>query len=224
MPEKHWVEVGTATTNRTPDSNVDIFLDLDKPPICQNMTNQEFRKVILKVRDAAVKLVQERIVALSKWDTKEKERATYYFGRADEEIRSTLATGMPRLLAALQELVPEKIVRWDSVINKHLSCSVLPDSGQNRASVCKPDSEKRVIAIYSAFCSDPNGKLWIASKVKTLIHECTHYTDTFDSVDHMYADTDSGMHIFALGNADKAIQNADSITGYIATSDSEVAK
>jgi hypothetical protein len=224
MPEQNWEVVGTATTNRTPDSNVDIYLDLDKPPICQNMTNREFRRVIMKVRNAAVILLKQRIEAFSKWDVKERERATYYFGRADEEIRSTLAMGLPRLLSALQELVPEKIVRWDDALNKSLSCSLTADSGQNRASVCKPDSATRVIAIYSSFCTDPDGKLWNTSKVKTLIHECTHYTDTFNSDDLMYGDKDTGMHIFASGNADKAIRNADSITGYIATFDVEVAR
>jgi hypothetical protein len=222
MPEQNWVEVGTATTNRTPDSNVDIYLDMDKPPVCDNMTNQEFRQVILKVRDAAVVLVKERIAALSKWDAKEKERATYYFGRADEEVRNTLANGLPRLLSALQELVPEKIVRWDDALNKSLSCSLTADSGHNRASVCKPDSERRVIAIYSAFCTDPNGELQHGSKVKTLIHECTHYTDTFDSEDLMYGNSDTAMHIFALRNPDQTIRNADSITGYIATFDDRV--
>src|ERR1700710_1399092 len=192
MPEENWVEVGTAITNRTPDSNVDIFLDLDKPPICSNMTNREFRQVIMKVRDAAVTLVKERLAALSKWDVQERERAVYYFGRSDEQIRSTLATNLPKLLSALQELVPEKIVRWDDALNKSLSCSLTVDGGQNRASVCKPDSAKRLIAIYSAFCTDSNGELFHGAKVKTLIHECTHYTDTFDSVDAMYGNTDSG--------------------------------
>ncbi len=224
MADENWIEVGTATTNRIPDSNVDIYLDLDKPPVCQNMTNKEFRRIIMRVRDAAVTLVKDRLAAQLKWDVKERERAIYYFGRADEEIKTILATGLPKLLLALQELVPEKIVRWDDALNKHLSCAITSDIGQNRASVCKPDSVKRVIAIYSSFCTDPDGKLWTTSKVKTLIHECTHYTDTFDSDDIMYGDKDAGMHIFALGNPDKAIRNADSITGYISTFDAEVAR
>ncbi|WNC92485.1 hypothetical protein RI103_29935 [Paraburkholderia sp. FT54] len=157
------------------------------------MTNQEFRKVIIRVRDAAVTLVKERIAALAKWDAQERARAAWYFGRADEEIRSALATGLPRLLSAVQELVPEKIIRWDATLNKNLTCAVVPDSGQNRAGVCKPDSQNRVIAIYSAFCTDSNGELWHSAKVKTLIHECTHYTDTFNSDDIMYGNTESGM-------------------------------
>lgn len=178
----------------------------------------------MKVRDAAVVLVKDRITAVTRWDIQERKRATTYFGRADEEIRSTLVRNLPRLLAALQELVPEKIVRWDDSMNRSLTCSLVPDSGQNRAGVCKPDSEKRVIAIYSAFCSDSNGELWHSAKVKTIIHECTHYTDTFNSDDIMYGNTESGMYAFAISNADKAIRNADSIAGYIATFDKTVAR
>lgn len=218
-----WVTVhAAAVTNTNPDSLVRVTINT--VPICPNMTNQEFRQTIMKVRDAAVVLVKERIAAVARWDIQERNRATIYFGRADEEIRGTLAVGLPRLLAALQELVPEKIVRWDDSMNRNLTCSVVPDNGQNRAGVCKPDSEKRVIAIYSAFCSDSNGELWHGAKVKTIVHECTHYADTFNSDDIMYGNTESGMYAFAINNADKAIRNADSIAGYIATFDKTVAR
>jgi hypothetical protein len=40
----------------------------------------------------------------------------------------------------------------------------------------------------------------------------------------MYGNTESGMHAFAIGNSDKSIRNADSIAGYIATFDREVAR
>lgn len=224
MPDNsEWITVhDSAVTNTNPDSMVHVTINTT--PICPNMTNQEFRQNIMKVRDAAVILVNDRIAAVTRWDAQERERATTYFGRSDEEIRSTLAAGLPRLLLALQELVPEKIVRWDDSMSKNLSCATVPDSGQNRASVCKPDSEKRFIAVYSAFCSDSNGELWHGAKVKTIIHECTHYTDTFNSDDIMYGNTESGMHAFALGNSDKAIRNADSIAGYIATFDRTVAR
>ena len=212
----------SAVANTNPDSMVHVTINTT--PICQNVTNQEFRQIVMKVRDAAVLLVKERIAAFSKSDDQESARVIYYFGRADDEIRGALAAGLPRLLSALQELVPEKIVRWDNALNRNLTCALTPDSGQNRASVCKPDSAKRIIAIYTAFCTDSNGELWHAAKVKTLIHECTHYTDTFNSDDIAYGNTDSGMHAFALGNPDKAIRNADSIAGYIATFDKAVAR
>ncbi|WP_233839032.1 M35 family metallo-endopeptidase [Paraburkholderia sp. ZP32-5] len=218
-----WVTLdNTAFTNTTPGSNRDVTIYTT--PVCPNMTNKEFRRQAMRARDIGVLLIRERMVAVARWDTQERDRAEIYFARADEEIRSTLATGLPRLLAAMQELVPEKIVRWDSEMNRGLTCSVAPDSGVNHAAVCKPDSEKRVIAIYSKFCSISLGELFHECKIKTLIHECTHYTDTFNSTDEVYADTESGAKYFAKNHPDVAIKNADNITGYIATFDGRIIK
>ncbi|NUY34784.1 hypothetical protein F0160_30475, partial [Paraburkholderia sp. JPY303] len=85
----------------------------------------------MRARDAGASLIKERIAAVARWDATEQDRAKIYFARADEEIRSTLAAGLPRLLAAMQELVPEKIVRWDSELNRSLTCSPKPDHGDN---------------------------------------------------------------------------------------------
>ncbi|WP_175718831.1 M35 family metallo-endopeptidase [Burkholderia anthina] len=207
----------SATTNTTPGSKVHV--DINTTPICPNMSNEQFAEVVMRARDEAVILIKERIAAVARWDANEQARATTYFGRADEHIRSTLSSGLPRLLAAMQELVPEKIVRWDSKASRNLTCSVVPDNGQNHAAVCKPDSHKRVISIYSKFCSDSFGEMYHGSKIKVLIHECTHYTDTFDSEDVIYGDTEIGMKIFAMQNPERAVTNADSITGYISTFD-----
>jgi len=126
------------------------YVTINTTPICPNMSNKEFRQLIMKARDAGISLIKERIAAVARWDAKEQDRAKTYFARADEEVRSTLAAGLPRLLAAMQELVPEKIVRWDSERSRNLTCSVVPDNDTYHAAMCKPDSEKRVIAIYSA--------------------------------------------------------------------------
>ncbi|NML30789.1 M35 family metallo-endopeptidase [Paraburkholderia antibiotica] len=206
-----------AVTNTTPGSMVDVIINTTR--ICPNMSNNEFRKEVMRARDAGVLLIKERIAAVARWDAKEQDRAKIYFAHADEGIRSILATGLPRLLAAMQELVPEKIVRFDGELNRSLTCSVVPDRGVNHAAVCKPDSEKRVIAIYSKFCSISHGELFHECKIKTLIHECTHFTDTFNSIDEVYTDTESGAMFFAKHNPDLAIRNADNITGYIATFD-----
>ncbi|WP_175745920.1 M35 family metallo-endopeptidase [Burkholderia ambifaria] len=220
-PDDDYVLVhDTATTNTTSGSKV--YVDINTTRICANMSNEQFAETVMRARDAAVVLIEDRIVAVARWDANEQARATTYFGRADERIRSALSSGLPRLLSAMRELVPEKIVRWDSELNKDLTCALVPDGGGNHAAVCKPDSHKRVIAIYSKFCSDSFGELYHASKIKVLIHECTHYTDTFDSNDLMYGDTETGMKIFAMQNPDRAIRNADSITGYIATFDDTI--
>lgn len=222
MAEKEWIEVATATTDTTNGS--EHIVEISTTPICSNMSNKEFRKLVMRARDAAVSLIRQRIAGVASWDMQEQARARIFFGRADNEIRATLVTGLPKLLKAMQELVPEKIVRWDDNTNRQLTCSFGHDSGDNMAAVCKPDSKKRIIAIYSKFCTISDGDLWTASKVKTPIHECTHYTDTFDSDDIVYSDTEPGLRIFAMRNPEKAIRNADNITGYIATFDKKIMK
>ncbi|NTZ86757.1 hypothetical protein FCJ61_28130 [Burkholderia metallica] len=220
-PDDDYVLVhDTAMTNTRPGSKV--YVDINTKPICPNMSNEEFRKIVMRARDEAVRLIDDRIAALVRWDAGEQARVTTYFGHANAQIHGTLSAGLPRLRAAMQELVPEKIVRWDSETSRNLSCAIVPDSGQNRAAVCKPDSDKRVIAIYSSFCSDPFGELYHEAQIKVLIHECTHFTDTFDSDDAMYGNSESGMRIFAMNNPDLTIKNADSITGYIATLDKTI--
>jgi hypothetical protein len=143
------------------------------------VTNKEFRLQAMWAREIGVELVKRRIEGLARRDTKERERVQIYFARADEATRKVLSDGLHRLLKAMQELEPEKIVRYDSETSRKLSCAVRPDSGENHAAVCKPDSEKRVIAIYSAYCDSSFGRLWGTCKVKTIVHECTHFTDTF---------------------------------------------
>jgi hypothetical protein len=53
-------------------------------------------------------------------------------------------------------------------------------------------------------------------------NECTHFTDTFDSKDHVYVDGALGAKVWAENHREQAIENADSITGYIATFDTEI--
>ncbi|MGF6959819.1 M35 family metallo-endopeptidase [Paraburkholderia youngii] len=217
---EEWTEVGTAITNTTPGSISNVVFNTT--PICPNMRNKEFRNEVMRARDIGAELIKRRIEGLARWDEKEQERVKTFFARADETTKMVLSAGLPRLLAAMEQLAPEKIVRFDSDTNRMLSCVSKPDSGKNHAAVCKPDSENRVIAIYSAFCSSPFGQLWKPCKIKTIIHECTHFTDTFDSRDEIYLDTESGARIWAANHREEAIRNADSITGYIATFDKDV--
>ncbi len=49
-------------------------------------------------------LIKDRIAAVAQWDANEQARAKTYFSRADDEIRSISPPGLPRLLAAMQEL------------------------------------------------------------------------------------------------------------------------
>ncbi|WP_075643705.1 M35 family metallo-endopeptidase [Paraburkholderia monticola] len=216
--DDEWVLVHHgAVTNTNPGSLVEVTINTR--PICSNMTNKEFRKEVMRARDVGVELVKRRIEGLARWDVTEQERVTTFFARADESTRRVLSSGLSRLVTAMQELVPEKIIRWDSKTGKALSCGLKPTSRDTQASVCRPDSEKRIIVIHTDFCKSPFGLLRDACKIKTMIHECTHFTDTFNSRDIVYGDRESGLRIWANNHPDEAIENADSITGYIATFD-----
>lgn len=206
----------TAITNTNPDSNVNVILD--PTPICPNMTNKEFRDSIVKSREEAVGLIQARIAALAKWDAKEQARTKKWFGRSDDTTRGLLQAGLPRLLDVMQNLKPENIIRWDKQKERNITCTVLPDTGSTDAAVCKPDSARHIIAIYPHFCTSPRSQLWHGCQVLTLIHECTHFTDVFDSTDDMYG-VSIGLSFWAQDNPSKAIRNADSLACYVGLND-----
>jgi len=76
--------------NRIPDSNVDIYLDLNAPPICPNMTDAEFRTMVLKNRDRAVAHVEARLSDLRRWSAKDQARVALWFGSSDGGARTAI--------------------------------------------------------------------------------------------------------------------------------------
>jgi hypothetical protein len=206
----------TAVTNTNPDSNVNVTLD--PTPICSNVSNQEFRDSIIKSREEAVGLIQKRITALAKWDASEQALAQRWFGRADDMTRSILQAGMPKLLQVMKDLKPDNIIRWDQQKQRNITRTIFPDNSSTDAAVCKPDTARRIIAIYPHFCTSPRSQLWHGCQVLTLIHECTHFTDVFNSVDAMYG-VSIGLSFWAKDNPDQAIQNADSLACYVGMGD-----
>ncbi|WP_250472190.1 M35 family metallo-endopeptidase [Caballeronia sp. GAFFF1] len=206
----------SAETNAVPGSQVHI--DLDTTPICLNMSNKEFRESIIKSRAEALDLIQTRIAAVSKWDARDQARVKKWLGRSDDVSRAVLQAGLPKLLSAMDDLKPENIIRWDAQKQRNITCTIFPDNGSTDAAVCKPDTARRMIAIYPHFCNSPRSQLWHGCQVLTLIHECTHFTDVFDSIDAMYG-VSVGLSFSAQENADKAIRNADSLASYVGIED-----
>jgi hypothetical protein len=214
MPDNtEWVTVhDAAVTNTTPNSTVTVTLE--PTPICSNMSNKEFRETIARDRDIAVTLIRNRLSALTRWDHSEQARAMKWFGSSSDDVRAALTVGMPILLDVMRNLKPENVVRWDVQKRRNITCTIFPDNGSTDAAVCKPDTVKRIIAIYPHFCTSPDAQLWKGCKVLTLIHECTHFTDVFDSNDEMYG-VSIGLSFWAKSNPEKAIKNADSIACYV---------
>lgn len=203
----------TAVTNTNPNSNVDVILNTT--PICQNMSNKEFRNLIIRLRNTALILINERIADVARWGTVDRERAKFWFGRCDDALRSKLSTGLTNLAAAMQALKPDNIIRWDEQKAMKISCAIVPDSGSNDAAVCKPDSARRIIAIYSHFCTLPDVYVVGNCKLKTIIHECSHYVDTFNSGDESYG-FGHALAYWGQGSPEKAWCNADTIACYVA--------
>ncbi|AXK63088.1 M35 family metallo-endopeptidase [Burkholderia sp. IDO3] len=217
--DEEWVCVGSACTNTIPGSTHVIELDMAR--ICENMSNNAFRKLIVRLRDAAVTLIQERIRGVEGWAPEEQQRIQTWFGRSDEAVRTRLRSGLPKLLRVMQELKPENVIRWDEQKQRNITCTVFPDNGITDAAICKPDSDRRIIAIYPHFCSLPDVRLSTNCKLKVLIHECTHYVDTFDSNDEVYG-FGTGLKYWAQENGDISIHNADSLACYIAFFDDRI--
>jgi len=219
MADENWVEVGTATTNRIPDSTVDIYVDLNAPPICPNMTDAEFRKSVLKLTADANAMVQRRLSELSRWAVIDKERVQIWFGASDESTKVRLIDGLTKLGKVLSKLAPKNFIRSSLDTDRATGCTPnLKNLAGEVAHVCGPDTATHPISISPNFCTLPErsaGKL--DSKQLTIVHEATHFYDTFGSFDHAY--TQFNARRLAQSNPELAIANADSLAWYVLCTD-----
>lgn len=215
MPNDNYVEVGTGQTNSTPGSNVDIFLTLDGPSICPNMTDADFRTLVMGHVARAVPLVATRIKELRRWPESEKKRVFEWFGANDEGTHGQLLTGLTAVQRVLSSLKPINFIRSGSERDMHLGC--VP-SGKNRegeaAHVCGPDTATHTICISERFCTMRHWSSGSDSQVSTIIHECTHFFDTMATVDNKYTIT-RFLQDWGQQNPALAITNADSVAGYV---------
>jgi peptidyl-Lys metalloendopeptidase len=219
MSDQEWITVGSVTLNDTPNSIV--RLPINDLPICPNMRNPEFRDMLMKLRNEAVKLIDARILALATlWsDRSEKPRFRMWFGSTDEDLRRTVCTNLIKLCDVMKALKPENIVRNDPQSESVLGCTPANDGREEAtaAHVCGPDTTTHTIAIHEKFCTlpdRPRGKM--DNKLATLIHECTHFADTFASFDYkrLYYGEFMARRL-ATEDPKLAIQNADNIVWYI---------
>ncbi|WP_175855331.1 M35 family metallo-endopeptidase [Burkholderia cepacia] len=200
-----------AVTNTNPGSMVEVTINTEK--ICHNMTNKEFREMVLSKRDRAVSLVEKRIKDLQRWSNTDKARVLQWFGRTDERTRITPLTGLTAIVRVLKALTGYNFTRWDSERFKHIGC--VPNSNKSgvAASVCSPDTVTHTIAIHPDFCTMRDFSWEKDSIVSTLIHEVSHFDDTMGTRDHKYFMEE--CLAFGAENPNQAINNADSIAGYV---------
>ncbi|KXU92454.1 hypothetical protein CR51_30925 [Caballeronia megalochromosomata] len=119
----------------------------------------------------------------------------------------------------MKALKPENIIRNDPDSERVLACVPANDGRDDgtAAHVCGPDTATHTIAIHEKFCTLPDmPRGTLDSKLLTLIHECTHFDDTFSAID--YERKYYGQFMakrLARENPKIAIRNADNISWYI---------
>jgi hypothetical protein len=210
---EEWFEVHSgAVTNTNPGSMVDVVINTT--PICPNMSNAEFRAQVMTLRDDAVVLIDKRITALRSWNAQEQARVSNWFGIRDDATRDLLIKGFTAVNKVMRDLKPTNFVRQSPKLDRVLGCVPHPVSSGSAAHVCAPDTATHTISIHEIFCEMRDWSSGGDSKLSTIIHECTHFTDTFGSKDWKYTIT-RFLPIWGQQNPKQAINNADSLAGYI---------
>ncbi|AMU09473.1 M35 family metallo-endopeptidase [Burkholderia cenocepacia] len=213
--DKEWFLVHSgAVTNTNPGSMVDVYINTT--PICPNMTNRQFRITASRLLKWPIILVERRITDLKRYDKTTKDRMIYWFNRCDENTRQYLLDGFSRHLSILKTLTPHHFVRSDPNLDRILGCVPnMVDIDNEAAHVCGPNTERRLISIAMKFCTglrDQN--MFGDSRLSTVIHEVTHFVDTFGSGDPRYG-LDPTAAAWARANPDQALRNADTLTGFV---------
>ncbi|SMG55068.1 M35 family metallo-endopeptidase [Paraburkholderia susongensis] len=213
---EEWFEVHSgAVTNTNPGSMV--YVTIDTTPICDNMSDQEFRKTVLMLRDDAVNAIKVRIQELSDWNAGEQERVKKWFGKSDENTRTKLKSGLAAVVAVMNGLAARNFVRVDSWRDKATGCVPgMKNLDGEVAHVCAPDAATRTIAINRNFCYLPGkSESKLSSMQLTIVHECTHFVDTFGSVDYPGGYGYTACTWLARDHPEHTITNADSIAWYV---------
>lgn len=221
-----------AAFKKTVDDNVTHPPEAEQTEnICPNMTNKAFATLMMKLRDMAVDYItKQRLPELERWDEKAQARVTMWFGIANQSTREHLRKGLVACVRVLQGLEAKNFVRFTAG-GKLLTC-VLDNGVGTVAAVCKPDIATHTIAIALPFCEfeSDNRVIFGTDKVRdgdsrllTLIHEVTHFDDTFSSNDTWYGTAKSRGQVNSQ-NLEALRVNADSIAAYILGVDPKASK
>jgi hypothetical protein len=168
---------------------------------------------MLDLRDKAVSLIaKKRLPELGRWNKDDMSRVKEWFGVADQPMREYLQKGLTSCESVLRGLTCKNFVRLTDE-GKELSCIVPKHDQSTVAMVCKPDIATRTIAVNVSFCALRDTSANEDSKLSTLIHEVTHFNDTFGSFDTLYYLSQARAAVKTDLEGMKT--NADSIAGYV---------
>ncbi|PRH45436.1 M35 family metallo-endopeptidase [Burkholderia multivorans] len=210
-------EVAETTTNAISGSQ--RFADVDMRPICENMSNSEFRIMFARAQAIAVNRLETRVAFLTEWSPHEKGRVFKWFGRDDEQTRRRLLTGLAKVLNVVRSLSERNVVRTGSAADLATGCTPHPlGTGQEAAHVCAPDTATHTLSISAKFCTMRPWSAYADSQVSVIIHEASHFLDTMATTDEQYYITPF-LSAWGRSHPDLAINNADSIAGYVVDGD-----
>lgn len=184
-----------------------------------DQVGKAFRDSVSSILQRAIPLVDTRIAALKQWSTGERVRVQRWFGRNDEFAHAILFDGLPRILTVLRNLSPANFVRTAGEQDRVTGCMPNPvGAGQEAAHVCAPDTATHTISISPQFCTLRHWSADSDSRVSTVIHEVSHFMDTMATRDNKYTIAYT-LRDWAQGNSELALNNADSVAGYIVEGD-----
>lgn len=199
--------------------------------ICPNQTNKEFAISTMKLRDLAIDYItKQRLPELARWDEEARAHVMTWFGVADQSTREHLRKGLTECARVLRSLEARNFVRFTP--GGKLATCVLNDGFGTAAAVCKPDTATHTIAIALRFCEFSHDNVVIFgtnkvfdgdSRLLTLIHEVTHFDDTFSSNDTWYGTANARNQVRAE-NAAALRVNADSIAAYVLNVNKDASK
>ncbi|SAK64156.1 peptidase M35 [Caballeronia catudaia] len=212
--ERELFEVHSSMTNTIEGSSV--IIDVNTERICPNMTNKEFREMAERLIGWANVLLRRRLDDLRRNDAKTKERMRKWFGRDDATTRAYLLDGFTKVSAVMSDLKPTHLIRVGSDEDRALGCAPNVNNLDGEAAhVCSPNIQNRRIAIGLQFCNVlTDYREFQDSRVSTLIHEVTHFGDTFASGDPRYV-ISTPLALWGQSNQDLALKNADSLAAFV---------
>lgn len=208
------VESAPYAMQKVAEENLVSNQTTDTERICPNMSNDEFGQMVMQRRDKAVALVDRRLADLRRWSSTDRARVMQWFGADDSATRDYLAGGLSRIRGVLLMLTPDNFVRYSEAAMSNVGCTSNSRAKLGVvAEVCAPDTTTHTIAIHLDFCTLRDFSYRTDSQVSTLIHEVSHFKDTFGTSDPVYFM--SKCQTLAQTNPGVTLHNADSIAGYV---------
>ena len=186
---------------------------------CENIGNDQFAELIMSLCKEAKDLAESRHNELLRWDAKAKARTMEWFGTSEDEVRDFLAPRINKVAGVLRGL---KLENFKKLTKENVAetgdCYLATEDAD--AAVCQTDTKEHRIFLGVSFCTRERDGRELGkndtfklkdTQLLTIIHEVTHFNDTFGSHD-IYLGVRSAKMTPKTKNH---LTSADGLAGYI---------